>query len=286
MVHAVVGARVGGEQVHGIPRVADVRGDGRGRGDAPLQRAAAARARVTDRAGVEHDHGTPLRRAVLLTHHELAGAGGGGPVDAAQVVAVAVLAHGLVVLAVQGHHVRDRPLRPHAAAERAARGEGHDLRQDDDLGVAAHGGGAQGEAERVADAHAERADAVHPAGVRAHGVLHLLHVTGAERGQHEPWAVAQGVVDGLLGHDDRRGCRLDVADAHGDHRSLVDGDAGRRGGAHDVEVQAVPPHQHEGDDGEGQQQDAHPGHVVLAEQDAGGDEHDPAAGERRAAGRE
>ena len=204
VVHAGVGARVGGEQVHGIPGVDDVGGDARRRGDAPLERAAAPGAAVADGAGVEHDDGTTLGRPVLLAHHQLAGARGRRPVDAAQVVAVAVLAHGLVVLAVQRDHVGDRALRPDAAAERAALGERHHLGQHDDLGVTAHRGGAQGQPERVAHPHAERADAVHAAGVRAHRVLHLLHVAGTQRGQHEARPVAQGVVDRLLGHDDRR----------------------------------------------------------------------------------
>ncbi len=50
--------------------------------------------------------------------------------------------------------------------------------------VTAHRGGAQGEPERVAHAHPERADAVHAAGVRPHGVLHLLHVAGSQRRKH------------------------------------------------------------------------------------------------------
>ncbi len=273
MVDAGVGARVRGEEVHGVPGVDDVRGDGRGRRDAPLQRAAAPRARVADRPGVEHDHGPALRGAVLLAHHELAGARGRGPVDAPQVVTVAVLAHRLVVLAVQGDHVRDGPLRADAAAEGAPVGQWHHPWQHDDLGVAADRCRAQGESERVAHAYPQRPDAVHPAGVRPHGVLHLLHVTRPQRGEHEARPVTQRVVDRLLGHHHRGRAGLDVADAHGDHGALVDGDAGGGGRAHDVEVQAVPPHQHEGDHGEGEQQDADPRHVVLSQQHTRRDQH-------------
>ena len=211
VVRAGVGARVRGEEVHGIPRGADVGGDRGGRRDAPLERAAAARPGVSAGPAVEDDDRPALRRPVLLTHHELAGARGCRPVDAPQVVAVAVLPHRLVVLAVQRDHVRHRALGADAAAERPGAGQGDDAGEDDELGVTADRRGPQAEAEGVAHAHRQRADAVDAAGVRAHGVLDLLHRSGSQRGDDEPRPVAEGVVDRLLGHDDRgrrstRGC--------------------------------------------------------------------------------
>ena len=88
---------------------------------------------MTAGAGVQDQDRPAAGRPVLLAHHELAAVRGRRPVDPAQVVAVAVGADGDVVLAVQGHHVRDGALGADAvtagvpAAERLHAGQHGDL---------------------------------------------------------------------------------------------------------------------------------------------------------------
>ena len=284
--HAPVAGGVGGHEVHGVRRPVEVgqdRGGGRHR---PLQGPGPAAPAVPDLAGVDEDDGPALRGPVLLAHHEVTGAGRRGPVDAAQVVAVAVLADRLVVLAVEGDHVRDRPLAADAAAERPPGLERDDPGEDDDLAVAGERGAAQGEAERVAHPQPQRTEPVHSAGVRADGVADLGARPGAQRAEDEPRAVAERVVERLLGEEHRRGGGLDVTDPHGDGRPLVDGDPGGDDAALDDEGQPVPPGEDERDRDEREEQHPGPGHVGLAEEDAGGDEDQAAAREGRASGRE
>ena len=86
---------LGADEVHGEAGLEQVGHGDRGAGvtahsSEPVGPAAA----VGVGPRVEQDDGAALGRPVLLAHHEVPGAGRGGPVDAAQVVAVAVLADG------------------------------------------------------------------------------------------------------------------------------------------------------------------------------------------------
>ena len=100
------------------------------------------------------------------------------------------------------------PSEPIPLPERPSSGQRDDAGEHDELGLPTHGGGAQREAERVADPHAQRADAVDPPGVRADGVLDLVRLARAQRGKDEAGAVTERVVDRLLRHDHRRRGRL------------------------------------------------------------------------------
>ena len=120
--------------------------------------------------GVEQDDGAALGRPVLLANHEVAGARRGGPVDPAQVVAVAVLADGHVVLAVQGDEVGEL-FGPHAGARLPAGGQRVDLGQDDEVRRPLQDRVARGEAERILDLHGKRPEVMAPAQVRPDGVV-------------------------------------------------------------------------------------------------------------------
>ena len=91
--------------------------------------------------------------------------------DPAQVVAVAVLADGHVVLAVQGDEVCQLAFGPHAGARLAAGGQRVDLGQDDEVGRPLEDRVARGEAERVLDLHGEWPEVVAAAQVRPDGVV-------------------------------------------------------------------------------------------------------------------
>ena len=80
--------------------------------------------------------------------------------DVSEVVAVAVLPDGDVVLAVQGDEVRLLTLGADAGARVAAGGERVDRRQDDEVGRALEHGVAVGETEGILHLHPERAEAV------------------------------------------------------------------------------------------------------------------------------
>ena len=177
---------------------------------------------VTAGPGVEDDRGAPARRPVLLADHQLAGLGRGRPVDAAQVVAVAVGADRDVVLAVQGDHVRDGALGADAAAGRLAAAERHDLGQHEDVAGPGDRGHPGAQPERVPQPDAQRPEPVPTADVGAHRVVHLLAVTTAQPRHDEARPVAERVVELLLGHQQRAGGAAGVLDAERDQRLLVD----------------------------------------------------------------
>ena len=154
---------------------------------------------VTAGAGVQ-DHDRPAAgRPVLLADHELAAVRGRGPVDPAQVVAVAVAADGHVVLAVQGHHVRDGALGPDAVTAGVSAAERLHARQHGDLGGPGQRGRDGRQPERVAHPESERAELVAPADVRPDGVGDLPALAGLHPRQHEARPVTEHVVHPLLG---------------------------------------------------------------------------------------
>ena len=246
------------------------------------KRARRARPAVPVGAGVEQHDGPALGRPVLLADHQVAGAGRRRPVDAAQVVAVAVLADGLVVLTVERDHVRDLALGADAVAERPAAEQRHGPGQHDDLGGPLDRRRAQlvrpnGSRTRTRSGPSR----ARPRGGSAPAYCTSAALRAAGPAEHEPGPVTERVVEPLLGQQQRRGRRARCcATGTVTRPTLVDGDPARggrrattsrcrRGGARARSEMT----------GEDEQQDADPGDVGKAEQHAGGDEDDAAPGE-------
>src|SRR5690606_35447838 len=82
---------------------AQVGGDAGGGGHRPLEAGGGPVATVPAGPPVQHHGRAALPRLLLPAHHQAADTGGRAPVHPPQVVAVAVLADGRVVLAVDGH---------------------------------------------------------------------------------------------------------------------------------------------------------------------------------------
>ena len=110
--------------------------------------------------------------------------------DPAQVVAVAVLADGHVVLAVQGDEVGELAFGPHAGARLPAGGQRVDLGQDDEVRRPLQDRVARGEAERILDLHGKR-QVMAPAQVRPDGVVDDPDPSGRDAPDDEPRSVAE-----------------------------------------------------------------------------------------------
>jgi hypothetical protein len=237
-------------------------------------------------ARVQQDDGPAARRPVLLADHEVAGAGRGRPMDAAQVVTVAVLAHGHVVFTMERDHVGDRTLGADAVARRTARSERLDARQDDQLAAPADCADPRGQAERVAQPDAERPEPVPAPDVRAHGVGDAAALARPERWDHEARAVAERVVELLLGHEQWGLGRCAVLDPDRDDGRLVDGHPAGPGGALEGQPQRVPPHQQAGDHRQRHEQNTATGQVGEAQHHSGQGEGGPRGHEGPTAGGE
>ena len=74
-------------------------------------------------------------------------------------------------------------------------------------------------------------------------VVDLLPVAPAQPRHDEARPVAEGVVELLLGHQQRARGAAGVLDAEGDERLLVDLDASGHGGALEGEPQVVATHE-------------------------------------------
>src|SRR5450759_2885382 len=99
------------------------------------------------RARIHDNDGSPPGRAILLTHHQLGSMGCCGPVDSAQVIAVAVGADGCVVLPMQGDHVGDGALLADTVSSGPPTAADLDPRQDKNVARAWQRCGDGGEAE-------------------------------------------------------------------------------------------------------------------------------------------
>src|SRR5207342_3337609 len=87
----------GRDQADGEAAVPEVDGDRRGGGDGGLERGRDALSLVGAHPVVDEERGPGLPRLLLAAHHQLADARRAAPVDAAQVVAAAILADGDVL---------------------------------------------------------------------------------------------------------------------------------------------------------------------------------------------
>ena len=184
VVRPGVAARVAGEQVHGIaPRwtcaVTEAAVVTAHSSELLRPEPAWPPARVSSRTTARR-----LAGPVLLAHHQLAGAGGGGPVDAAQVVAVAVLADRLVVLAVQRDHVGDAPSAPRPLPSARPPGAVTTRGSTTKLVVRADRGGRRVRPNGSLDPHAERAEPVPPAQCER-TAYSTAHVPRPQRRGHE-----------------------------------------------------------------------------------------------------
>src|SRR5207302_4870006 len=91
-----------GDQPDLVADVVQVHAHARAERDPPFQAAGRAGAAVRGGAPVEQHGDAAAPGPFLHSHHQLVAAGGGAPVHAAQVVALAILAHDRVVLALAG----------------------------------------------------------------------------------------------------------------------------------------------------------------------------------------
>ena len=154
--------------------------------------------RCAGRAPVEQHGDATAPGPFLHPHHQLVAAGGGTPVHAAQVVALPVLAHDRVVLALTGTQP-DRAVVAGALAGTAGQtGEPHDPRDHHDPAVRGEFAFELGEAERVGDATAQRADVVDAAHRRAQLIAQTHGVAAAQPLDHEPGTPTQHVRDAVL----------------------------------------------------------------------------------------
>ena len=143
--------------------------------------------------GVQHDHGALPGRGLLLTGHQLPGAGAGAPVDPADVVAACVGAGDRADLAdavAGGGHV---PVGGDAGGCGGLRGQLPDHGQPGDAGVVGQGAAQVEQTEHVAEDHGVAAQLVAAAGGDAQPMRH-----GAGQGQVTRAAERSGQ---MLAHD-------------------------------------------------------------------------------------
>ena len=125
-----------------------------------------------DGRGSMSDDRPALGRPVLLAHHEVAGAGRRRPVDAAQVVAVAVLADRLTSSSpCRAMSWACSPSEPTPELGRRFDDERVHGRQHDEVGGPLEHGVAVGQAERVLHLHPEGPEVVASAQVGADGIV-------------------------------------------------------------------------------------------------------------------
>ena len=273
-------------QVKCVAVPGQVCGDGGSCGDRPFERPQRAGALVPARARVHEDDGATPGRSILLAHHQLGPMGCGRPVDAAQVIAVAVVADGHIVLAVQGDHVGDGALRADTVPAGSPTTEDLDAGQHQNVGGAGQRCGDGGQAERVPHAQRQRPDPVATADVGADLVVHLADLAGFHRWQDKAWSVAEQVIHTFLGKLQQgapsRGVLEDDLDAGG----LVDDEPGRVNGASDHDTVAPAPGGQAGQQRQCGQEHSDAGDIGEPEQEAadqqgqaGGHEGTAACGE-------
>ena len=195
--------RLGGEEVDGIPEAGQVHHHRGGGTHRPLEGTADADPGVGVDPRVEQDDGAAPGRSILLAHHEFARARSGRPMDAPQVVAVAVFADRLVVLAVQRHHERNLTLGAHPRARRSIAAERVDAGQDEDLGRLAGLDESLAEPERIAQLHGERPEQVTAAQWWADGIRESAAFARAQRAEQHPRSFPEDVVELFLGEHER-----------------------------------------------------------------------------------
>ncbi|HQV90340.1 MAG TPA: hypothetical protein PLA46_02080 [Phycicoccus sp.] len=275
---AGVDGGIGGQEVHGIPLLVDVGRNGSGHGHRPLEPGRRPRGSgrpVRGAAGVEQNHGTPACGAVLLTHHHRARACRGRPVDPPEVITLSVFTNRLVVLAVEGDLVRNRPVGTHATSQCSFGHERMDARSDEHCAGAVTGPWRRREPEGVAEPHAQWPQLVDASDVRSEGVLHLAHVARRCRWDDEARPIAERGVEFLLGEREGRGTAARVDQTGDDHGRLVDREPCRvRRTRHREARGTKPPHEKRADE-QGQEQRADPRQVRLPEEQAS-DEQDAA----------
>ena len=218
-------------------------------------------------ATVDEEYGAALPGLLLPTDHELAAARGGPPVDAAQVVALPVVARGRVVLAGR----RDRPgpalsgagpvaAEPHLRQRHDLRGHHEDVRGAERPRQLA-------EAERVGEPHGEGSDAEPAAQLRAHGVVHVDAALRHHPVEDEPRPTAEHVGDRVLGQHDARGQPRHVLQTQHHARGTARRHAHGLQPAGAGEPVAGPGHHRVGDQRQADQEDADAREVDLVQHD-------------------
>ncbi len=247
---------------------------GGGAGDGPLEGRVGARALVGAGAGVQQDGAAGAPGLFLAAHHQLAVAGGGAPVHAAQIVAVPVAARDDVVLARQGQGAPvSVAVAPGLAGEPGRGQRGHP--GDDGEGVGLREGAGQfAHPEGVDEPQLERAERIAAAQVRADPVGHLAPAARLHPVQHEPGPGPEHIGHPVLEHQHPGGQPGDVLHPQPDPGLAAGRDArgGQRTGAGHP-VAGVVEHGRAGQRQRGQQQ-ADAQQFALAEHvgaDRGGD---------------
>lgn len=283
---ALAGHRVAGvgEQARGEALFQDVHEAGGGRGDGPFEGGVGARAVEGEAAGVEQDRGPAALGLFLAADHQLAVAGGGAPVHAAQVVAAPVAARDHVVVAGQGQGAAAAVAVAVGLAGQPDRGQGFGARYDGEGVVGAEGARQFDQPEGVGQPQLERAQRVAAAQVGADPVGHLAAAAGLDPVQDEPRARAQYVGHPVLEHQQAGGQPGDVVHAQlhpglGARGHPPGGQPAAAGDPVAGAVQGVDADQRQ----EGEEQ-ADAQQCALAEDVGAGGRGDPGGHERAAAG--
>ena len=197
--------------------------------DRPLERLPVRRSEHP-LAGVQEHQPVGAPRRFVLADHQLAGAGDARPVDPAEVVALVVLAHRVVLLA--GPEQVPRPRGAHVRPERRVRRAGQvlDLRGDDELLALVELQPLSDQGERVGHVDRQRPQLVPAARLRQDGVRDPLGAVSRDAGDHQPGRPAERGRQPILEQQERRGggrAVLDV-DLHRHAGPRRDADVGER----------------------------------------------------------
>ncbi len=234
--------------------------------DRPLERGGRPLASPGRGAGVEQ-HGRAGRAGALLpAHHQLTGAGAGSPVDPSQVVPGLVRA-GDEVVGPHGGPVALAEVADHGLSAGARRGQCFHRRGDDKLAAAAERAGELAQPERIRDPDRHRPDQVTAAQL---GAKLIGEVPGAPRlhpVEHEARPEAEMGGDVVIHQQHRGGTPTHVVDPNADRHHRPHGRAGGYQAPVTGEPVAGPAHERRRAHRQGEQQQADPQEVLLADHD-------------------
>ena len=229
---------------------------------------------------VEEEGRAGLPGLLLAAHHQLAHLGRAAPVDAAQLVAAAVLAHGDVLGRAGGE--RAWPVVSRAGPRAAQRdlGQRHRAGRDRQRDRGVEGAAELDQPEGVADAHAHRSDLELAAHVGAHLVGRVAAPPLTDAVEHEAGAGAEHVGHVVLEQQRTAGRLALVGERQVEPGRLAGDDDLRRERAHQREPVAAAAQHVRRHQRQRQHQHADAGEGVLAEEDGADDGRD-ARGEER-----
>ncbi len=257
--------------------------DRRGSGDRGLEGGGDALPAVGDHPVVE-DQGRPRLPGLLLAaDHQLAELGRAAPVDATQVVTLAVLAHRDVLSAAGREGPGTVVAGPGPGAAERDLGERHGPRRDGQRDRRTERATELDQTERVTDPHRHRPDLEAATHVGAHLVGHRVPPALADALEDEPRPGAEHVGHLVLEQQYAVGRHAVVGQRQRDPGGLSGRDQLRGHGADQGDPVAVAGDHHDGEHGQGQQQHADARQRRLVEQHRAHDRRDAGSDERPSA---